>query len=164
MNLEIYVALSELATLPRGVPHSAKTLMCRAEKVSASRLREFHSERLFNLSGRLLDGDHKEHSEVDYAHLYFYSDWALAASFIEEGDIVILKGFTLHDTPRIGGDEAEFPFFITPIKTSSTLRVLQNGLQDDVMEVMVGADRLDLPCVRVLPKTLRAPFIANDCV
>ncbi|RNF23492.1 uncharacterized protein Tco025E_02784 [Trypanosoma conorhini] len=162
MNLEIYVALSELAKLPRGVPHAGKTLMCRAEKVCASRPREFHSGRLFNLSGRLLDGDHKEHCEEDYAHLYFYNDWAFAASFIEEGDIVILKGFTLHDAPCIGEDEAEFPFFITPIKASSTLRVLQNGLQEDVMEVMLRADRLELPCVRVLPKTLRAPFIAND--
>ncbi|KAF8282910.1 hypothetical protein TcG_05961 [Trypanosoma cruzi] len=162
MNLDICVTLSELAKLPRGVPHGGKTLMCRAERVFASRPREFCAGRVFNLSCRLLDGDYKEHCEEEYAHLYFYDDWAFAASFIEEGDIVILKGFTVHDIPCIGGEEPEFPFFVAPIATSSTLRVLQSGLNDDVMEVMVKADRLDVPCVRVLPKTLRAPFIAND--
>ncbi|KAH9600436.1 hypothetical protein LSM04_000770 [Trypanosoma melophagium] len=57
---------------------------------------------------------------------------------------------------------AAFNFFATPIPHVSTLRVLQSGIQDDIMEVMVRADALDVPCVRVLPKTLLAPFLSSD--
>ncbi|KEG14775.1 hypothetical protein DQ04_00311110 [Trypanosoma grayi] len=162
MNLELYVTLLELAKLTRGEPNGEKVLMCRAEKVCASRPREFHSGRVFNLGGRLLDGDYKVGCEASYANLYFYDEWAFAASFIEVGDIVVLKGFTVQNTPQIGDGDVEFPFFITPVFHSSTLRVLQSGVQGDIMEVVVKAGALDVPCVRVLPKTLRAPFIASD--
>ncbi|ORC86968.1 uncharacterized protein TM35_000241180 [Trypanosoma theileri] len=166
VNLDICASLYDLANLPRGVPCEDKVLMCRVEWVCAPRAREFHAGRVFNVCGRLLDGDlgasssnnNNDNNSDGAAHVYFHDEWAAAAAFVEAGDVVVLEGLVVQNAPP----GAAFNFFATPIPQVSTLRVLQNNLQGDIMEVMVRADALDVPSVRVLPKTLLAPFVSSD--
>ncbi|SCU70220.1 uncharacterized protein TEOVI_000179300 [Trypanosoma equiperdum] len=162
MNLELYVTLADLSRLPRGEPHDVKTLICRADTVRAPRPRELLSGRVFDISGQLLDTEYKGMPGETCVHVFFYDEWASAASFIERDDIVILKGFTVYDTPRVGDHDVEFPFFVTPIPHMAALRALQKGHKDDIMEVTVTADALETPNIRVMPKRLRGSYIAND--
>ncbi|KAG8340125.1 hypothetical protein TRVL_09048 [Trypanosoma vivax] len=161
MTTELCVSLAELSRLERGVPHNGTTLMCRVVTAHPPRQREFNSGRVFNVSGRLLDSGHGDQGEV-LVNVYFYDEWASAAAFVEEDDIMSVKGFIVHDTPQVGNQLIEFPFFVTIAPQSATLRVLQKGIKDDIMEVTVVADALDAPAIRVLPKKLWSPFVTND--
>nr|CCC95691.1 unnamed protein product [Trypanosoma congolense IL3000] len=164
MSLELYATLADLARLPREEPHSIKTLMCRVEDLRPPRHRELNSGRVFDISGQLLHSEYVSTPGDPCVRVFFYDEWASAAAFVEKGDIIFLKGFTVHDTPSVAGCDTEFPFFVTPIPHLATLRALQgSGCADgDTMEITVMADSLETPIIRVLPPKLWASYIAND--
>lgn len=150
--LEVYETSASLRELPRGVPLPRSSVRCVVAKTIATRFREFAVGVVFTVEGTLRTGCQGELPE-NKVHINFYDDWAHGASFIDPGDIIIVKGFTVVPSPSVACDvpAPTVPYYIVPLAKKSSLRVLQEGEQGDTMEVTVTPESFDMPRVRVLP-------------
>lgn len=143
------VSARQLPFLPRGKDEVSREVACIVTRVQMTRAREFVKDGVvFNFDGTDL-------TSKETIHMYFYDDWARAASFVSVGDEVILQGFQLHDvaTTPLGsssGSGGDAMLIVTPSSgLSSLLTVAQPAEQGDVIDVVVNPAQFDNPTAKV---------------
>lgn len=160
MSAHRLVTTKELASLPRSHPHRSLEVQVVVERNIATRNCEFDLDStVFTVLGH-------DVISKNTVRLYFYDEWATAASFINIGDRLTLKGFVVHDVPTYRIEESspdDLPtgesscappppplYFITPCRgDATTLAVAQPAEQGDVIEVLVRPPSFE-PSARVV--------------
>ena len=138
------VSARQLQFLPRDKDEINREIACVVTRVQMTRAREFIKDGVvFNFEGTDL-------TSKDTVHIYFYDDWARAASFVSVGDEVILQGFCLHDVPTSLRAGSETMMIVTPSAgLTSLLTVAQPAEQGDVIDVIVNPAQFDNPTAKV---------------
>ncbi|KAK7195053.1 hypothetical protein NESM_000428100 [Novymonas esmeraldas] len=160
--MEAYETDASLAQLPKGAEFPELILRCTVIAAVALRPCEFSDDKVFTVLGsvapRTVTADTTAASAS--VRINFYNAWAAAAAFLDPGDVLLLCGFSVQDTPRCAGgggnggwSSAPPPVFVRPLLSSSTLRVLQRGEKELVMEVSVSPQNWDAVGVRGLPES-----------
>lgn len=155
--LEIYESADSLKALAREMPLSSNIVRCLVTGTIPTRPCEFRSGLVFTATGSLRKHTAGVNGDEGTVRLNFYDEWAHAASFMDAGDVLILKGFAIHKSTGMAGgilSAADQPAetVLVALQASSSLRVLQPADLGDTMEVSVGPKNFDAPCVRVLPR------------
>lgn len=157
----LYETPTSLKKLATNVAHAKHLLRCVVCSAIPLRCCEFNDSQVFTVVGRLSSAPSASRNAAIYTQandvrINFYGEWAIAASFVDPGDVVILEGFELYDVPsKLLQSSPKTPkdqVLVRPLPTSSKLRVLQKGLGGDIMEVTVGPDSSHLPLIRGLPR------------
>lgn len=156
--LEVYESAESLKRLRRNEPLHSNVVRCLVTGTVSTRPRECRPGVVFTALGVLrLGADSAVSAQEHSVRINFYDEWARGASFMEKGDVIILKGFVIVDVPQLPvavapGDVAPADLCLAALESQSSLRVLQPEEHGDTMEVTVTPGNFEAPCVRVLPR------------
>lgn len=160
--VECFETTESLSSLAFGVDYPDRVLRLLITDMVSTHYREYGSGLVMSLLGTfsvvpISTENHKD--DLPRLRVQFYDDWAKAASFVDPGDILILKGFRLVRFPVVEDGlpsnackNEDRKFFVVPIPKESVFRAIQKcpdtGLTS---EVTVNAGILEEPRVRVMP-------------
>lgn len=165
---ELYETPESLSALALDTNYPTRCLRFQLVDLIPSHQREYGGGLVRTLFGRMKLPS-AEQPSPPVLRLHFFDEWAAAVSFLEVGDLLILKGFRLLKFPtandlaavtphtvRTGGSSPssteERGFFIVPLPTVSVARGIQRSPDTGVTtEVRVDAASLEEVIVRVLP-------------
>lgn len=166
--MEAYETDASLAQLPKEAAYPELVLRCTVMDAVPLRACEFNDDKVFTVVGSVAPSSPTDMTTATKAlvRINFYNAWAAAAAFMDPGDVILLRGFAVIDVPpNVGGYNAanagaalssqspmvRAPLVVRPLQVESTLRVLQKGEKNTVMEVSVSPENWDAVGVRSLP-------------
>ncbi|AYU80472.1 hypothetical protein conserved [Leishmania donovani] len=160
--MESYETDASLEQLPKGVEFPELVLRCTVVAAIPLRICEFGDDKVFTVVGSVAPCTPGAcaATKMRLLRINFYNSWGAAAAFMDPGDVILLRGFCLLDVPphTSGGGAARSAsepqlLFVRPLPSKSTLRVLQKGGKELVMEVAVSPENWDAISMRSLPKS-----------
>ncbi|GET90246.1 hypothetical protein, conserved [Leishmania tarentolae] len=160
--MESYQTDASLKQLPKGVEFPDLVLRCTALATIPLRTCEFGEDKVFTVVGSVAPctPGTEVTAKTRLLRINFYNSWGAAAAFMDPGDVILLRGFCLLDVPpHINGSGAARSssdpklLYLRPLSSKSTLRVLQRGGKELVMEVAVTPENWDAIGMRTLPKS-----------
>lgn len=163
--IESFETMESLSTLTFGEDYADRILRLLITDMIPTHYREYGTGLVMTLFGTLSVVTASMESGKDTLprlRVQFYDDWAKAASFVDPGDILILKGFRLVRFPVVedglppnSREYEDRRFFVVPIAKASELRAIQKCPETGVTsEVTVSSAMLEEPRVRVMPVQL----------
>ncbi|CAJ1030321.1 hypothetical protein NXY56_004573 [Leishmania guyanensis] len=158
--MESYETDASLEQLPKDVELPELVLRCTVVAAIPLRTCEFGDDKVFTIVGSVAPCTPSAGTAAGKTRLRinFYNSWGAAAAFMDPGDVILLRGFSLLHVPthaRCGDLASTAPdsplLFVRPLPSTSTLRVLQRGEKKLVMEVSVSPENWDAVGMRSLP-------------
>ncbi|KAG5498464.1 hypothetical protein JIQ42_03270 [Leishmania sp. Namibia] len=160
--MESYETAASLEQLPKDAEFPELMLRCSVVAVIPLRTCEFGNDKVFTVIGSVAPYTPNADAAASpkLLRINYYNSWGATASFMDPGDVMLLRGFSLLDVPlyarggKVEGSTPDPPpLLVRPLPSTSMLRVLQRGEKQLVMEVSVSPENWDAVGVRSLPES-----------